>query len=127
MSSINPNTALRPDSDAQGESIAPAIDASTRAKAVGAAEKFEGFFIGEMLRQMRRSAREFGGEEGALNSRTNDEMLGMADELMADALAKQHAFGIADLLLRQMLPAAAGTKEGQGGFKSGEEPVALRK
>ena len=127
MSSVNLSTVIRPDSEPQGEGVAPAIDAATRAKAVGAAEKFEGFFIGEMLRQMRRSAREFGGDDGVFNSRTNDEMLSMADDLMADALAKQHAFGIADLLLRQMLPAEAEAKGKQNAFKSGEDSVALRK
>ena len=133
MSSIHPSlsTAIAADSTSSGETIAPAIDAATHAKAVAAAEKFEGFFIAEMLRQMRRTSRETGGD-GMFSSRTHDDMLNMADDLMADALAKQHAFGIADLLLRQLLPAAAGqaenTAQGEGApFKSGEKTVALGK
>lgn len=139
MSSIHPSlsTSIAPDGVSSGETvspaISPAIDAATQAKAVAAAEKFEGFFIAEMLRQMRRTSREAGGD-GIFNSRTHDDMLSMADDLMADALAKQHAFGIADLLLRQLLPASAGqggqaenTAQSEEVFKSGEKTVALGK
>lgn len=132
MSQVTPSHFIVTDGTPQADSVAPAIDAGLQAKAVSAAEKFEGFFIAEMLRQMRRTARE-GGGEGFFDSRTHDDMLSMADGLMADALAKQHAFGIADLLLRQLLPAApagktAGHSQGEGApFKSGEKAVAFGK
>jgi flagellar protein FlgJ len=77
-----------------------------------AAEQFEGFFIGQLLRQMRSNARELSGEE-----HRNDpgaDMLDVADVALGNQLAGQHAFGIADAILKQLLPsgadsAAAGT------------------
>ena len=83
-----------------------------RAKVQEAAEKFEGFFIAQMLRQMRQSTREMSGEDSVYNSRVNQDMLDMADTALADSLAGQRAFGIADAILRQMLPTpAAGLKQ----------------
>lgn len=79
-------------------------DARYRARLEQAAEKFEAFFIADMLRQMRRSAREIAGEDSP-GSRINAEMLDVADTRVADVLAGQRAFGIADVILRQMLPA----------------------
>jgi flagellar protein FlgJ len=82
-----------------------AADAAYRAQAKAAAEKFEGFFISEMMKQMRRSTRELGGDDAIFKDRLNDDMLEMADTMMADALSGQHAFGVADAILRQLLPA----------------------
>lgn len=107
-------------SDALNQTALPA-DAPVQAaqdslhkKAVEAAVKFEGFFVAEMLKQMRRTADELGGEDALFKDRSNRELLDMADQMTADALASQRAFGIADLLLRQILPEAAaapGAKE----------------
>jgi flagellar protein FlgJ len=77
-----------------------------REKVQAAAEKFEGFFIGQMLRQMRQSTRELAGEDSIYNNSVNQDMLDMADTQLADALASQRAFGIADAILRQLLPSA---------------------
>lgn len=82
---------------------APA-DAQLRAKAEKAAEKFEAYFIAHMLHQVRRSAREFAGDT-AQSKNGGEEMLDWGDQLVADVLAGQHAFGIADVMLRQLLPA----------------------
>lgn len=90
-------------------------DAPLRAKALEAAEKFEAAFITDMFKQMRRSAREVGGEDSVFRDRASQDMLEMADQMTADALAGQHAFGIADLLLRQILPApSAPSAAGKG-------------
>lgn len=78
-----------------------------RAQAEAAAQKFEAFFITEALRQMRRATREMAGEDSVFRDRINDDMLDMADTQVADALAAQRAFGIADAILRQVLPAPA--------------------
>lgn len=110
-------------------------DPVLRAKAEAAAEKFEGFFIGEMLRQMRRGAQELAGDDGLFQKRGNDDMLDMADKLVADAIAERRAFGIADLILRQLLPApspasGAATLISQPEakpLKSEAKPVALDK
>ncbi|HEX6736160.1 MAG TPA: hypothetical protein VF096_15235 [Azonexus sp.] len=101
-----------------------------QAKAEKAAEKFEAFFIAEMMRQMRRTAREFGDQES--RDKTADDMLDLAHGLVADTLAGQHAFGVADLILRQVMPSvqaanlATNTAE-QKEFKSDAPPVALNK
>ena len=81
--------------------------AAFRSRATEAAEKFEGFFIAQMLKQMRSSSREFAADGSPFKDPVNADMLGMVDGLMADQMAGQHAFGIADAILRQLLPAAA--------------------
>lgn len=98
-----------PGSTAAGETSAvspapAAADAAYRAQAQAAAEKFEAFFIAEMMKQMRRSTRELGGDDAPLRDRVADDLLEMADGLVADALSGQRAFGVADAILRQLLP-----------------------
>lgn len=87
--------------------VAPAVTPELERQAKAAAEKFEGFFIAQMMRQMRSMSREIAGEEGVFRDRTNDDMLDMADTMVADQMAGQRAFGIADVILRQVLPSAA--------------------
>ncbi|NMG34621.1 hypothetical protein GRF61_09215 [Azoarcus sp. TTM-91] len=84
---------------------APVLDPAYRAKAEDAAERFEGFFIAEMMRQMRKVTREMAGEDSVFSNRINQDMLDMADGVVADVLAGQRAFGVADAILRQILPA----------------------
>jgi len=94
---------------ARGEStVAPASDdARLQAQAKAAAEKFEGFFIAKMLEQMRESAREFAPAGSAERDPVGSDMVDLGDHLVADQLAGRHAFGIADAILRQLLPAAS--------------------
>lgn len=92
-----PTVVTQPDSSADG---------LYRKKATEAAVKFESFFIGHMLKQMRSSARELASDDSASKDSINSDMLDMADTLVADQLAGQRAFGIADMILRQLLPAA---------------------
>ncbi|HEY8507742.1 MAG TPA: hypothetical protein VIL32_05245 [Steroidobacteraceae bacterium] len=77
--------------------------ADYRAKAVEAAEKFEAYFVAQMLQQMRRISRQLSDDEGSFSARANQDMLDMADMMVADTLARQRAFGIADIILRQIL------------------------
>ena len=84
---------------------------ATVAKAVDAAEKFEGYFIGELLRQMRAGTKELSDGDSIYNSPTDGDMLDMADVALGNSLASQHAFGIADTILKQLLP--SGTAPGQ--------------
>jgi len=81
-------------------------DARLRARATEAAVKFEAFFIKQMMSQMRSATRELADEDSPLKNKVNDEMRDLADGLVAESMADQRAFGIADLLLRQLLPAA---------------------
>lgn len=77
-----------------------------KAQATDAAIKFEAFFIKQLLTQMRSSTRALADEDSAENKHANQDMLDMADGMVADALAKRRAFGIADMMLKQVLPAA---------------------
>lgn len=93
--------------DTQPAPVAPQVDPALLKKATEAAIRFESFFISETLRQMRRSTREMAGEDSIFKDRVNEDMLDLADGLVADAMASQRAFGIADMLLRQLLPQPA--------------------
>lgn len=115
--------ALEPAAD---ESAAKPAAPNLRGKAEAAAEKFEAFFIADMMRQMRRTAREFGDQDEAKSGRTNEDMLDLAHTLVADVLAKQHAFGVADLILRQVLPPAP-AEPAATAFNSVPATVALNK
>jgi flagellar protein FlgJ len=102
--------APRADSGAEPEArVAAAADPRTDpryvAKATKAALQFEGFFIAHMLHQMRAGTRELAGEDSVFKDRVNSDMLDMADTMVADQMAGQRAFGIADAILRQLLPA----------------------
>ncbi|MFZ6647524.1 hypothetical protein ACO0LO_17515 [Undibacterium sp. TJN25] len=79
-------------------------DADYRAKATDAAIKFEGFFIANMLHKMRSGTRELAGQDSVFKDKANGDMLDMADTLVAEKMAGQRAFGIADAILRQLLP-----------------------
>lgn len=81
-------------------------DPAYRAKATEAAVKFESFFIGQMMHQMRSTTREIASEDSVFRDPVNSDMLDIADNLVADRMAGQHAFGIADAILRQLLPPA---------------------
>lgn len=84
----------------------PEHDPAYVAKATQAAVEFERFFIGHMLRTMRASTRELASEDSVFNNRVNQDMQDMADDLVAGNMAGQRAFGIADAILRQLVPGA---------------------
>ncbi|HTD04146.1 flagellar biosynthesis protein FlgJ [Undibacterium sp.] len=106
----NPVTAVAGDPSASVPTVAPAAeagaDAAYKAKATEAAIKFEGFFIAHMLHQMRSGTRELSAEDSVFKDQVNSDMLDMADTLVADKMAGQRAFGVADAILRQLLPAS---------------------
>ena len=90
------------------DSVATAAPSSEdtiyRAKVQEAAEKFESFFIAQMLRQMRSATREIAGDDSVFGKNTHSDMLDFADTNFADAMAQQRSFGIADVIVRQLLP-----------------------
>jgi peptidoglycan hydrolase FlgJ len=105
---------------------ADGLDTSTpayRTKVANAAEKFEGFFIEQILQQMRRSMREIDPDDGENAKRGENDMLAMADSMLADTLSHRRAFGIADAILRQLLPA----RSPPAALKPPPPPVALPK
>lgn len=85
--------------------VSPDADTVLRARAVEAAEKFESFFIAHNLKAMRRSTQALASEDSPFNNKINQDMLDLADNVVADTMARQRAFGIADVILRQLLPA----------------------
>jgi flagellar protein FlgJ len=100
------------DASAQVAAATPAtatdtVDPATRAAATKAAEQFEGLFVNEMLKHMREATKEISDDASPSRDPVNDDMLSYADTLLADSLAGRHAFGIADSLLRTLLPPGA--------------------
>jgi len=83
-----------------------ATDRAYVAKATKAAVEFERFFISNMLKEMRSSTRAMAAEDSVFNNRINQDMQGMADDLLAGNMAGNRAFGIADAILRQLVPGA---------------------
>lgn len=83
--------------------VAPANPAYVK-QATKAAVEFESFFIANMLHQMRESAKTLAPEDSPLKNPVNSDMLDMADKLLAGHMAGQRAFGVADAILKQLLP-----------------------
>ncbi|KAF7600000.1 MAG: hypothetical protein CGU28_06520 [Candidatus Dactylopiibacterium carminicum] len=90
----------------------PLDDPAYRARAEAAAEKFESFFIASMLKQMRETTEAMADEDSIFRNRVSREMLALADGQFADVMAGQRAFGIADVILRQLLPSDASAVKG---------------
>ncbi len=96
---------MKLDNALQLQAVAADPDARLRQRATDAAVKFEAQFIKQMLGQMRSATRELADEDSPLKKKTSEPLTDLADGLVADAMAGQRAFGIADLLLKQLLPA----------------------
>lgn len=94
---------------AQPDAVAPAtqqgVDPVYAAQATKAAVEFESFFISQMLKDMRATTREMASEDSVFKDRVNQDMQDMADGILAKQMAGQRAFGVADAILRQLLPA----------------------
>jgi flagellar protein FlgJ len=86
------------------EKVAPAADSEYVKKATKAAVDFESFFIQNMLHQMRESAKTLAPEDSPTKDPVNSDMIDMADKLLSGHMAGQRAFGVADAILKQLLP-----------------------
>jgi peptidoglycan hydrolase FlgJ len=100
----------QPDQANGEDKVAPAVDTAAAdkayvAKATKAAVEFESFFISHMLHQMRESTRAIAPEDSPTRDRVNQDMTDMVDNMLAGNMAQQRAFGVADAILRQILPA----------------------
>jgi flagellar protein FlgJ len=73
-------------------------------QATKAAVEFESFFIQNMLHQMRESAKTLAPEDSPMKDPVNSDMIDMTDKLLAGHMAGQRAFGVADAILKQLLP-----------------------
>lgn len=107
---LTPLKPLHPEQAAAADQAAPAANADTPdpayvAKATKAAVEFESFFISHMLHQMRESQRTIAPDDSPTKNKTNQDMTDMVDNMLAGNMANQRAFGVADAILRQILPA----------------------
>ena len=123
----NSSGALPSALDDKSPAAAAPADPRYAAKATEAAVKFEAFFISHMLRQMRSGTREMAGEDSVFKDPINNDMLEMADNLVADKMAGQRAFGIADAILRQLLPAASAPVSAKSTVKTDNIAAPLNK
>jgi flagellar protein FlgJ len=82
----------------------PAVDPAYVAKATKAAVEFESFFISHMLHEMRESQRLIAPDDSPTKDKVNQDMTDMVDNMLAGNMANQRAFGVADAILRQILP-----------------------
>jgi flagellar protein FlgJ len=106
MNTLNPLLPAKPGSGETADAVAaPKPDPAFVAKATKASVEFESFFIAHMLRQMRSATSEMAGQDSVFNNKANTDMQDMADTMLAGHIAGQRAFGIADAILRQLLPA----------------------
>lgn len=101
---LSQTTAVAPDANLQPPMVVPASPQTQQdlERLDQAALKFEAFFVAQMMKQMRQATAALTAEDSALNREVNQAPLAMADMAVADALAGQRAFGIADVLVRQM-------------------------
>jgi flagellar protein FlgJ len=83
----------------------PAPAAAERAALEHAAVQFEGMFIAQMLGAMREATATLNAASGERDD-TAGALLDHAYREVANGIATQRAFGIADTLIAQMLPAA---------------------
>jgi flagellar protein FlgJ len=108
LDKLNPLNAQPHGAGADGpEKVAPAAavpDPAFVKKATKAAVDFESFFIANMLHQMRESAKTLAPEDSPLKNPINSDMLDMADKMLSGHMAGQRAFGVADAILKQLLP-----------------------
>lgn len=108
IQSIDPG---KPDPASGEDKVAPAAaapaapDKALVAKATNAAVEFESFFISHMLHQMRESTRTIAPDDSPTKDKVNQDMTDMVDNMLAGNMAHQRAFGVADAILRQILPA----------------------
>ena len=105
LNNINSIEPQGPDSTAGDDRVAPAADPAYVAKATKAAVEFESFFISHMLHQMRESTRTIAPDDSPTKDKVNQDMTDMVDDMLARNMAHQRAFGVADAILRQILPA----------------------
>ncbi|MPV70259.1 hypothetical protein [Burkholderia sp. BE17] len=100
---LEPRYLLHPQNDTVRSGAIKPADLAYRKRVEDAAVKFEGLFIAQMLNEMKKVTDQLKNDDG-LADRSSEAMLDYANRAVADAIAKQRGFGIADTLVAQMLP-----------------------
>jgi flagellar protein FlgJ len=108
-----PLTAREAPAARPGEPASQVDDPAYRAKVTDAAVRFEGMFIAQMLNEMRKATAQINANDDSPKDEASAGMLDHANLLVADSLANQRAFGIADCIVAQMLPASGQTPTGR--------------
>jgi len=80
---------------------------SEEKKARDACEGFEAVFIGQMIKEMRKTVP----KEGMLHGKHEDEYVSMFDEELSKTLTRQGGIGLADFMQRQLALGAASKKQ----------------
>jgi murein DD-endopeptidase MepM/ murein hydrolase activator NlpD len=81
---------------AQNKRVNPGV--SEEKKARDAVEGFESVFIGQMIKEMRKTVP----KDGLLHSSQEDQYVSMFDEELSKTLTKQGGVGLADFMMRQL-------------------------
>ena len=105
LNNVNAIDPAKPEQAADQDKVAPSVDKAYVAKATKAAVDFESFFISNMLHQMRETTRAIAPDDSPTKDKVNQDMTDMVDNMLAGNMAQQRAFGVADAILRQILPA----------------------
>jgi peptidoglycan hydrolase FlgJ len=79
-------------------------DVKYREKLDEAAVQFEGMFIAHLLSEMRKATEQLSPDSASAGNKPGAGLLDHAYRLVADDIAQQRAFGIADAIVTQMLP-----------------------
>jgi len=107
LTSVSPSPAAAGRGPGGGGGIDPKLREATR--------EWEAFFVGYLLKQMRKTA----GEGGGLFTPSEGEKMfrDMLDDETARSLSKTDGLGLADMLNRELAPAhaLAGAQEGKRG------------
>ncbi|MBI4806200.1 MAG: peptidoglycan DD-metalloendopeptidase family protein [Desulfovibrio sp.] len=80
---------------------------SEEKKARDACEGFEAVFIGQMIKEMRKTVP----KDGMLHGKHEDEYVSMFDEELSKTLTKQGGIGLADFMQRQLALGASSKKQ----------------
>src|SRR6476659_3907682 len=104
---LHPQASIAPLSGPDAAPTPASDEARFRADATAAARKFESFFVAQMLKDMRAGTRAMAPEGSVFKNSVNDDMQQFADSLVAEQMAGTGAFGIADVILRQLVPGSS--------------------
>ncbi len=127
--SVQPSTALTPEqaqevsrkmaTDALRQRLTPGPD--KKAKLKEACEGFEAVFIGQMLKEMRKSVP----KDGLLHGKYEDQYVSMFDEELSKTLAKQGGIGLSEFMQRQLAERDPKTPKDASALGGGPRATAL--
>ncbi len=106
---LAPGVQQKMDMDALRGRITPGPDKDKKLRE--ACEGFESVFIGQMLKEMRKSV----SKDGLLKSKEEDQYVSMFDEELSKSLAKGGGVGLADYMMRQLSTRTDKGKQAQPG------------